>query len=48
MAAFVLAAIETYGVALTSPNYRSVLLYGTFVLALLVFPQGLLGRRISR
>ena len=48
VAAFVLAAIETYGVALTSPNYRSVLLYGTFVLALLVFPQGLLGRRVSR
>lgn len=46
--AFVLAAIETYGVALTSPNYRSVLLYGTFVLALLLFPQGLLGGRRSR
>jgi hypothetical protein len=33
VSAFLLAAIETYGVALTSPNLRSVLLYGTFVLA---------------
>jgi branched-chain amino acid transport system permease protein len=48
VSAFLLAAIETYGVALTSPNYRSVLLYGTFVLALLLFPQGLLGRRVAR
>jgi branched-chain amino acid transport system permease protein len=48
VSAFLLAAIETYGVALTSPNFRSVLLYGTFVLALLLFPQGLLGRRVAR
>jgi branched-chain amino acid transport system permease protein len=45
IAAFLLAAIEVYGVAIASPNYRSVLLYGAFVLALLAFPQGLLGRR---
>jgi len=43
-----LAMIETYGVALTSPTYRSILLYGTFVLALLLFPRGLLGRRQLR
>ena len=48
VAAFLLAAIETYGVALTSPNLRSVLLYGTFVLALLLFPRGLLSRRVAR
>jgi branched-chain amino acid transport system permease protein len=48
VSAFLLAGIETYGVALTSPNLRSVLLYGTFVAALLLFPQGLLGRRLAR
>ena len=36
--------IETYGVALTSANLRSVLLYGVFVGALLLFPNGLLSR----
>lgn len=45
VAAFALAAIETYGVAWTSPAYRSVLLYSSFVLALLAFPKGLFGRR---
>ncbi|MCZ7562711.1 MAG: branched-chain amino acid ABC transporter permease [Burkholderiales bacterium] len=44
-AAFLLGAIETYGVALTSPTYRSILVYGLFVTVLLVRPQGLLGRR---
>jgi len=48
VAALLLAMIETYGVALTSPTYRSILLYGTFVLALLLFPRGLLGRRQLR
>ena len=38
-AALLLGAIETYGVALTSANVRSVLLYGAFVAALLLFPQ---------
>jgi branched-chain amino acid transport system permease protein len=33
-------------VALTSANLRSVLLYGSFVVALLVFPNGLLARRL--
>ncbi len=45
VAALLLGAIETYGVALTSANWRSVLLYGTFVGALLLFPNGLLARR---
>jgi branched-chain amino acid transport system permease protein len=44
-AALVLGAIETYGVALTSANVRSVLLYGVFVAALLLFPRGLFARR---
>ncbi len=44
-AALVLGVVETYGVALTSPTYRSILVYGVFVLLLLARPQGLLGRR---
>lgn len=44
LAALLLGAIETYGVALTSANLRSVLLYGTFVAALLIFPNGLFSR----
>jgi branched-chain amino acid transport system permease protein len=44
-AAFVLAAIETYGVALTSASWRSMLLYGVFVLILMFRPQGLFGRK---
>jgi len=45
----VLGLLETYGVALTSPNYRSILVYGVFIAVLLVRPQGLLGRaRIVR
>jgi branched-chain amino acid transport system permease protein len=46
LAALLLGVIETYGVALTSANLRSVLLYGSFVVALLVFPNGLLARRM--
>lgn len=49
VAGFLLGALETYGVALTSSAYRSILVYGVFVLILLVRPQGLLGgRRIVR
>ena len=48
VAALLLGVIETYGVALTSANLRSVLLYGCFVAALLLFPNGLLGRRSAR
>lgn len=48
-AALILGALETYGVALTSASWRSILIYGTFVAVLLVRPQGLLGgRRIFR
>ena len=48
LAALLLGAIETYGVALTSANLRSVLLYGSFVGALLLFPDGLFARRAAR
>jgi branched-chain amino acid transport system permease protein len=45
----ILGLLETYGVALTSPNYRSILVYGVLIAVLLVRPQGLLGRaRIVR
>jgi branched-chain amino acid transport system permease protein len=46
---FVLGAVETYGVALTSASYRSILIYGVFIAILLWRPQGLLGgRRVAR
>jgi branched-chain amino acid transport system permease protein len=48
LAALLLGAIETYGVALTSADLRSVLLYGTFVAALLLFPNGLFAGRVVR
>ena len=48
VAALLLGVIETYGVALTSANLRSVLLYGCFVAALLLFPNGLLSRATRR
>jgi len=47
LAALLLGVIEVYGVALTSANLRSVLLYGTFVAALLIFPNGLIARRVT-
>jgi branched-chain amino acid transport system permease protein len=43
VAGFLLGAIETYGVALTSPSLRSILLYAVFVGVLVLRPQGLLG-----
>jgi len=45
IAGLLLGVLETYGVALTSSNYRSILIYGVFILILLVRPQGLLGSR---
>jgi branched-chain amino acid transport system permease protein len=45
--ALLLAAVEVYGIALISPSYRSILVYGVFVAVLLLRPQGLLGRPIS-
>jgi len=40
-----LGIIETYGVALTSANLRSVLIYGVFLLVLILRPEGLLQKR---
>ncbi|MCP3969635.1 MAG: branched-chain amino acid ABC transporter permease [Rhodobacteraceae bacterium] len=49
IAGLLLGVLETYGVALTSPSYRSILVYGVFIAVLLYRPQGLLGgKRISR
>lgn len=48
IAGFILAAIEIYGIALTSTNYRSILIYGVFITVLMVCPRGLFGRRASR
>jgi len=45
IAGLLLGAIEVYGVALTSPNWRSVLLYGIFVFVLIVLPKGIFARR---
>ncbi len=42
-----LAAVEVYGAALISPSFRSILVYGVFIAALLLRPQGLLGRSIA-
>ncbi len=47
-AAMLLGAIEVYGVAFTSPNMRSVLLYGVFVVALILLPKGLFPRRFKK
>ena len=40
-----LALVEVYGVAFTSAAYRSILVYGLFILILFVRPQGLFGRK---
>lgn len=44
VAGFLLAFVEIYAVAFTSANVRSILLYGVFVLVLVLRPQGLLGK----
>lgn len=44
LAGYMLAFVEIYAVALTSSNFRSILLYGIFVAVLLIRPQGLLGK----
>ncbi len=49
VAGYFLGFLQIFGVALSSPTYESVLLYGVFVLILLVRPQGFFGgRRIVR
>ncbi|MCI2811116.1 branched-chain amino acid ABC transporter permease [Eoetvoesiella caeni] len=45
--ALLMACVEVYGSALTSPAYRSILLYGIFILVLFVRPQGLFGKKVA-
>ena len=42
IAGLVFGVLQTYGVALTSSSWASILLYGFFVAALLLWPEGLL------
>jgi branched-chain amino acid transport system permease protein len=44
VAGLILGFVEVYAVALTSANYRSIILYGLFVAVLVLRPQGLFGR----
>jgi branched-chain amino acid transport system permease protein len=46
-AGFALGFVETFGVALTSTTYRSILIYGLFVGALLIKPQGLFAKAVK-
>jgi branched-chain amino acid transport system permease protein len=43
-----LGVLETFGVALTAPSYRSIMIYVVFIAVLLLRPQGLLGAGKSR
>jgi branched-chain amino acid transport system permease protein len=43
-----LGVLETFGVALTAPSYRSIMIYAVFIGVLLLRPQGLLGAGRTR
>ncbi len=43
-----LGVLETFGVALTAPSYRSIMIYGVFIAVLLLRPQGLFGSGRAR
>jgi branched-chain amino acid transport system permease protein len=43
-----LGVLETFGVALTAPSYRSIMIYAVFIAVLLLRPQGLLGAGRTR
>jgi branched-chain amino acid transport system permease protein len=43
-----LGVLETFGVALTGPSYRSIMIYAVFIGVLLLRPQGLLGAGRTR
>jgi branched-chain amino acid transport system permease protein len=43
----ILGAVEVYGVALTSSNWHSIIVYSVFVVMLLWRPQGLFSRRAT-
>jgi branched-chain amino acid transport system permease protein len=44
-AGMILGVLETFGIAITGPNFRSILIYGVLILVLLLRPQGLFGGR---
>lgn len=46
LAGFCLGLVETYGIALTSPGYRSILIYGLFVGVLLLRPEGIFTKAV--
>ncbi|WP_158970396.1 branched-chain amino acid ABC transporter permease [Chachezhania sediminis] len=46
LAGFCLGLVETYGIALTSPGYRSILIYGLFVAVLLIRPEGVFSKAV--
>jgi len=48
LAGLLLGILEVYGVAVTGPEWRSVLVYGVFIGILILRPQGLLGGKVSR
>ncbi|XAT59620.1 hypothetical protein GN278_01535 [Rhodobacteraceae bacterium Araon29] len=48
IAGILLGFIEIYSVALTSATYRSILIYGIFVAAIMIRPQGLFGKAQNR
>ncbi|HEY1721588.1 MAG TPA: branched-chain amino acid ABC transporter permease [Magnetospirillaceae bacterium] len=43
-----LGVLETFGVALTAPSYRSIMIYAVFIAVLLLRPQGLFGTKRAR
>ena len=44
LAGLLLGALEVFGIAVTGPEWRSVLIYGVFIGILIIRPQGILGR----
>jgi branched-chain amino acid transport system permease protein len=40
-----LGVLETFGVTFVGANYRSIMIYGVFIVILIVRPQGLLGAK---
>jgi branched-chain amino acid transport system permease protein len=48
IAAFALGIIETYGLALAGSNYRSLLVYGIFILVMMLRPEGIFGKAQAR
>ncbi len=47
LAGLALGFVETFGIALTSATYRSIVIYGLFVGVLLLRPQGLFSKAIK-